>query len=220
MTTIFRLDSSIRSEGSVTRAIADVLEKEISAHIPELDVIRREIGLTPLPSTIWSDSVVGGMMPTEVRSPEQSKALALATRLADELAQADAYIFAIPLYNFGVSQHAKAWVDVVLTEPRFNPQASQFMAGRPAFLVTARGGAYGPSTPRAGWDHSTAWLLRILVDVWGLDVRSIETELTLADVNSAMEALRPMATQMRQAAHEAALTYGSGLANALRAKAN
>jgi FMN-dependent NADH-azoreductase len=220
MTTIFRLDSSIRSEGSVTRAIADVLEKEINANIPELEVIRREIGLTPLPSTVWSDSVVGGMVPGAVRSPDQSEAVALATRLADELADADAYIFAVPLYNFGVSQHAKAWVDVLLTEPRFNPKASQMLAGRPAFLVTARGGAYGPGTPRAGWDHSTAWLLRILVDVWGLNVRSIETELTLADVNPAMEALRPMATQMRQAAHEAALTHGSSLANALRAKAN
>jgi len=38
--------------------------------------------------------------------------------LTDELIAADALLFAVPLYNFGVSQHFKTWVDMVVTDWR------------------------------------------------------------------------------------------------------
>ena len=82
------------------------------------------------------------------------------------------------MYNFGVSQHFKTWYDIVSTDTRFAPGATT-VAGKPAFLVTARGGGYGPGTPREGWDHATGWMRRVLEDVWGLDLDVIETELTL-----------------------------------------
>jgi len=56
--------------------------------------------------------------PPESLTEEQQAALALASTLADELIAADALLFAVPLYNFGVSQHFKTWVDMVITDPR------------------------------------------------------------------------------------------------------
>ena len=41
---------------------------------------------------------------------------ALAATLTDELVSADALLFAVPLYNFGVSQHFKTYVDLVITD--------------------------------------------------------------------------------------------------------
>ena len=46
-----------------------------------------------------------------IAPPNSAKAVALAATLTDELAAADALLFAVPLYNFGVSQHFKTWVD-------------------------------------------------------------------------------------------------------------
>ena len=37
---------------------------------------------------------------------------------------ADALLFAVPLYNFGVSQHFKTWVDMVITDPRMGTASS------------------------------------------------------------------------------------------------
>ena len=212
MTTIFRLDASIRKDGSVTRAVADTLETTLFAELADAGVVRREVGLTPLPSWAWAASTFAGYTPEDQRSSEQKQARALASELADELLAADAFIFAIPLYNFGVSQHAKIWVDLLLTDPRFAPGAPKLLAGRPAYLVVAKGGGYGPGTPRHGWDHATGWMLRILADVLALNVQLIETELTLADVSPAMAALRDLAAQNLKHAHANAADHGRQLA--------
>jgi FMN-dependent NADH-azoreductase len=215
MTTIFRLDASIRKEGSVTRAIADTLESALQAELGKPAVIRREVGLTPLPSWAWATSAFAGYTPEDQRSSEQKQAQALASELADEVLSADALIFAIPLYNFGVSQHAKIYVDLLLTDPRFAPGGPKLLAGRPTYLVVAKGGGYGPGTPRHGWDHATDWMMRILVDVLGLNVELIESELTLAHVTPAMAGLRELATQNLQDAHSSAAEHGKQLASQL-----
>jgi FMN-dependent NADH-azoreductase len=209
--TLFRLDSSIRTEGSVSREIADTVEAAWKQHHPDGQVVRRDIGLAPLPSDTWPTAVAGSWTPAEARTPEQEKAVALAATLADELLDAQAILITAPLYNFGVPAHLKSWFDVVITDPRFSP-AVKSLDGRPVTLLVVRGGGYGEGTPRAGWDHSTGYLLRILRDVWGADVTLVEAELTLADVNPAMAGLRDAAAVSRAKAHEHAATVGHALA--------
>lgn len=211
MPTLFRLDASIRAEGSVTRGLADAFHSSAGTFT---DVIRREVGTAPLPATAWRDAVTSLWTPPDLLSAEQREARTLAATLADELVAADVLLFAIPLYNFGVAHHAKAWIDLVLTDPRFAPGGPRPLAGRPAFLMTARGGGYGPGTPRQGWDHSTPYLQRILKDQWGLDLASVEVELTLAYVTPAMEALRPMAAENLRAGLAAAARLGAAAAQA------
>jgi FMN-dependent NADH-azoreductase len=211
VSTVFRLDSSIRAEGSVTRAVASTFESALVEDLGTANVVRRDIGLDPLDSRAWALSAFAGFVPEEQWTPERRAAVALAHELADELEAADAYVFAVPFYNFGVSQHVKTWVDLLMTDPRFSTGA-QTIVGRPAFLVLARGGGYGPGTPREGWDHATAWLLRIFSDIWGLDVQVIETELTLAEVTPAMSHLRELAAVKVEEAHSAAHKHGKSLA--------
>jgi FMN-dependent NADH-azoreductase len=203
MSSIFRLDASIRQDGSVTRAVADTLESTILGELPGAEVVRRDVGLNPLDGSVWGTAAFAGFTREEDRSEEQRAALAVSAELADELVAADALVFAVPLYNFGVSQHFKTWWDIVGTDPRFAP-GSTTLAGKPAFLVTARGGGYGPGTPREGWDHATGWMRRVLADVWGLDLDVIETELTLAEVTPAMAELRDLARAQLAESHDAA----------------
>jgi FMN-dependent NADH-azoreductase len=216
MTTVFRLDSSIRTEGSTSRSVADTLETNLVDALDDVQVVRRDLGAAPLSSDAWPNAVGALGTPADQRTPEQLKAAALASELADELIAADVLVFATPLYNYGVSQHLKAWVDLVSTDAQFAPRAEKVLAGRPAALVVARGGAYGPGTPREGWDHSTGWILRILTDLWGLDVTVIEAELTLAPSNPAMAEFIGMAEESLRLAHESAAAHGRTLAAAAR----
>jgi len=163
--TLFRLDASIRVDGSHSRALGDLVEHEWISANPGGRVIRRHIGTEPLPATAWSDAVTGSYLPAHQRTGSQAGGVALAAELVDELVAADALLFAVPLYNFGVSQHFKAWADLVITDPRMAPAAIPATAGKPAVLVTVRGGAYGAGTPREGWDHATGWMRRILENV-------------------------------------------------------
>ncbi|SEO99663.1 FMN-dependent NADH-azoreductase [Trujillonella endophytica] len=208
---LFRLDASIRVEGSASREIADIVEAGWRAEDPTAPVVRRHVGTEPVPATAWAAAVTGTGLPAAERTPEQAEAVALATALTDELLDAEALLFAVPLYNFGVSQHVKTWVDLVLTDPRMGPGAEPPLAGRSAVLVTVRGGNYSAGTPREGWDHSTSWLRRILADVWQLDLRVVEREFTLVGVNPALDAFTDVAAELKAAAEREAAAHAPHL---------
>lgn len=210
---LYRLDASIRVDVSHSRELADIVEQQWRTRRPDATVTRRDIGMDPVPATAWGAAAYAGFLPPDKRTPEQREALALAASLTDELAGAEALVFAVPLYNFGVSQHFKTWVDLVVTDPRMSPKAVPVTEGKPAVLVTVRGGGYGPGTPREGWDHATGWMRRILADVWRLDLHVIETELTLADTNPEMAQLKELAMKLRADAEDAARSYGQALSD-------
>ena len=214
---LYRLDASIRVEGSNSRAIADIVEQEWRNARPGESVVRRHVGVDPIPATAWATAVFASYTPEESRTDEQRSALALAATLTDELIAADELLFAVPLYNFGVSQHFKTWVDMVISDPRMGAGAEPVLAGKPAVLVTVRGGNYRPGTPREGWDHATGWMRRILSDVWRLDLKVVETEFTTVGVNPALDQFKDLARQLRQEAEELARSHGRDLGAAVAA---
>jgi FMN-dependent NADH-azoreductase len=210
--TLFRLDASIRSDGSASRELADVVESEWRDAHPGDTIVRRHIGVDALPAEAWANAVAGNSVPDETRTPDQRAAVALAASLVDELVTADAVLLAIPLYNFGVSQHAKTWIDLIISDPRANAGSAALLAGKPVVLCAVRGGAYGAGTPREGWDHSTSYLQRILADVWGARLTVIEREFTLAGVNPALDEFKDLAVEMRAGALASAREAGKALA--------
>ena len=207
---LFRLDASIMPGTSTSMELADLLEAEWSATRAGEPVVRRHLGTDPLPADAWTLAATGRFMPEGERTPAQRDALALAADLTAELTDADAVLLAVPLYNFGVSQHFKTWVDLIMAGA--GPAADGLLKDKPTALVTVRGGGYGPGTPREGWDHSTPYLRRILGDLWQADLTVIERELTLAGINPAMEHLKDLAAQRHTEAQDAARQTGRTLA--------
>ena len=214
--TLFRLDASIRSDGSHSRQIADIVEQEWRAEHPGETVITRHLGTDPIPATVWGLAAFAGYTPQDQQSDEQKAAVALAKEAVDQLVEADALLFAVPLYNFGVSQHFKAYVDLVITDPRMAAGVEPAIKGKPAVLATVRGGSYAAGTPREGWDHSTAWIRRILEDVWGLDLQVVEKEFTLVGVNPALDQFTDLAADLGRKAEDEARAHGRALGAPVR----
>lgn len=214
---LFRLDASILPATSASRSLADLVEAEWTASHPDSTVTRRALAANPVPATAWADAVTSGFVEAEQRTAAQFEARALATTFADELINADALLFAVPLYNFGVSQHFKTWFDLAFTEERIDPTGTA-LNGKPATLVTVLGGNYAPGTPKEGWDHSTDWLRRVLEDVWGLDLRVVQRPFTLVGVNPAMDAFTDVANDLKDKAEKSARSYGQELAATRSAK--
>ncbi|HKB32165.1 MAG TPA: NAD(P)H-dependent oxidoreductase [Streptosporangiaceae bacterium] len=207
---LFRLDASIMPGTSASAELADLLEAEWSAARPGEPVVRRHLGTDPLPAEAWMLATTASFTPEGERTPAQRDALALATGLTAELTDADAVLLAVPLYNFGVSQHFKTWIDLVIAGA--GPGATGLLKDKPTALVTVRGGGYGPGTPREGWDHSTPYLRRILGAMWQADLTVIERELTLAATTPGMEGLKDLAAQRHTEAVDAARHTGRALA--------
>ncbi|MET8006127.1 FMN-dependent NADH-azoreductase [Nonomuraea glycinis] len=213
---LLRLDSSIRSEGSTSRALADIVEQHWRDAVPDSPVTRRHLGLAPLPSNAWAGAVTASATAEDRRTPFQQAAIDLAGTLVDELADAAAYLFAVPLYNFGVSQHFKTYVDLVSTDLRMVTDIASVTSGKPGVLVTVQGGNYSPGTPKEGWDHATAWMRRILADVWELDLDVVTREFTLVGVNPALDQFADMAERIKSDAENQARESGRTLATRTR----
>ena len=89
---LFRLDASTRADNSHSRAIADIVEQQWrDAHPGDL-IVRRHVGVEPIPATAWATAVFAGRTPAQERTEEQNGALALAATLTDELVAADALV--------------------------------------------------------------------------------------------------------------------------------
>jgi FMN-dependent NADH-azoreductase len=216
---LFRLDASINPAASQSRALADLVEAEWVREHPDSEIVRRDIGTEPLPSTTWRDIVTSGGVADADLSPEQRSARALATTLADELVNADALLFAIPLYNWGVAAHVKAWYDVTYTDPRIGSGGTA-LQGKPAVLATVLGGNYNPGTPKEGWDHSTPWLRRVMEEVWGVDLLVVQRQFTLVGVNPALDQFTEQAAEIKAAAESLATEHGRILASKRFARAS
>ena len=207
--TVLRIDASIQGPNSASSELADVAEAEWLAVRPETTFVRRHLGSDPLPADAWASTIHARFTPEDQHTDAQRAAIELATTLAGELRRAEAVILALPLYNWGVSQHTKSWIDLTIAG---GSQGERLLDGKPAIVLTTRGGGYGPGTPREGWDHNTAYLRRIVADVWGADLTLIERELTLAGVTPAMDPFIETANLLKKAAHEAATHAGRTLA--------
>ncbi|MCF1594541.1 FMN-dependent NADH-azoreductase [Streptomyces muensis] len=211
---LFRLDASIRTEGSVSRALADTAEQAWLAQHPGGVVIRRDLGVQPLPGDAWTALAHEVVNPA---APAPREAHELLDRLGAELLEADAFLFAVPMYNWNVPEQVKTWIDLILKHPQVGVHGDWPLKGKPAILTLSRGGGYGPGSPKEGWDYATPYLRRILADVFGLDLHIAEAELTHAFWDPKMESLRGLAEESMKTGHEQAAEHGVRVAQLIEA---
>jgi FMN-dependent NADH-azoreductase len=83
--------------------------------------------------------------------------------------------------------------------------------------VASRGGAYGPGSPRAGYDYVQNYLTAILADTLGLRLDLIVAELTRAPTNPAMAHLIPRYEASRERALEDAVIKAKAVVAGLAA---
>ena len=195
MSHLLHIDTSIQGDGSVSRRLtARAAARWRSAH-PGGTVTYRDFAADPIPHL----DAAGGlarMVPPADHTPAQAASFARSVELIDEIKRADVLLLGLPLYNYGPPSTVKAWVDHLIAPGlSFDPETGAGLLGDTEFLVlAARGGGYGPGTPRDGWDHAEAWLPHGVL-MTGLTPRFITAELTLADKNPALAELRSLAAE-------------------------
>ncbi|TDW23028.1 FMN-dependent NADH-azoreductase [Kribbella kalugense] len=217
MSTLLRVDASIRLDGSVSRALADSAEAAWNAEHPDGVVVRRDLGQHPLPATVWPTLAAAQVGQEPVADSDRmplDEAKAIAAELSAEITNADAILLAVPLYNYGIAQNAKTWIDLLLMD-RDLAFGSRPLAGRPAIFAIARGGGYAPGTPKHGWDHATPYLERVFADLFGMNIRTAAAELTLAPVTPGMEELIDASKVSESEAHVEAENHGTVVARQL-----
>jgi FMN-dependent NADH-azoreductase len=157
MARLLHVDSSLFAEASVSKEIARTFRETWEREHPGGEVVYRDLGAAPVPP-LAEAALVGGRIPAEQRTPEQQAALAVRKELVDEVLAADAYLLAVPMYNWSIPANFKAWLDQIIEQGRTMGPEGSALAGRPATVVLSYGGGYFPGTPRDGWDHVRPYL--------------------------------------------------------------
>ena len=157
---VLRIDASARVEGSVTRQLADQLVDGLAARVTDLAVTRRDLA-RGLPF-VDADWVAANFIDPDARSDAQRETLAGSDTLVEEVRDADVWVIATPIYNFGVPASLKAWVDQIACARltfRYTEQGPQgLLENKKVYILTATGGTEVGSAI----DFATPWLKFVL----------------------------------------------------------
>jgi len=164
---VLRVDSRARSEGSMSRRVADELIGQLREREGAVQLRVRDLAVEA-PSFVDADWVDANFTPPEQRNEEQKAALAESDDLVSELQDADVIVIGVPIYNFGIPAALKAWVDMVararLTFRYTENGPVGLLKGKRAYLAVASGGtAVGSEL-----DFATGYL-RHLLGFLGID---------------------------------------------------
>ncbi|MEU9323550.1 NAD(P)H-dependent oxidoreductase [Streptomyces canus] len=201
MSYLLHIDASSLSEASISRKVAQSFRAEWQD-----PVVHRDLAVSPVPH-LSAAGISARITDPAQHTPEQAEAAKLQDELIDEFLGAGAYLFTVPMYNLSMPSVFKAWLDQIMVDGRTLDFANGApTAGRPAVVVSARGGGYGPGAPNEGRDHLVPTLETIMgwSHTLGLDVTSVTPELTMAPAVPAMAALIPVHEASLATAHDQA----------------
>ncbi|GHE78907.1 FMN-dependent NADH-azoreductase [Streptomyces longispororuber] len=216
MATLLHIDTSLNGEDSHSRAVTAAFRAAWQSEHPHGTVVYRDLDADPVPHLRAGAYYAGYTAPAE-QSPQERAAFALRAELIAEAEAADVILLGAPMYNYSIPSTLKAWLDHVFTVGRTAMTEHPSLAGKPAVVVTSRGGSYREGTPQHGDDYVRSYLRQVLGAGLGLEVTFIVAELTLAPAVAAMADLVPLFEASREQALAAAASHARDLVMRLAA---
>jgi len=138
---ILRLDTSIRTTGSHSRALSDKLTEHL-ATIHSAKVTRRD--LTNGISLIDEQWGQANFTAKDERTQLQKTCLLESDLYVEELINTDVIVFALPIYNFGLPAAFKAWIDQVVRSKitfKYTPDGPMgLLVNKKAYVIITSGG--------------------------------------------------------------------------------
>lgn len=168
---ILRIDSSARSEGSVSRELSALLANALAGETGSVTV--RDLAAHPVPQIDGAWVGANFTDPAE-RTDEQKGVLAGSDTLVAELRQADQIVIGMPIYNFSIPGALKAWIDQIARARetfRYTEAGPEgLLKNKTAWIVVASGGVPLDS----GVDFATPYLRQVLNFVGITDIQIID----------------------------------------------
>lgn len=180
MKTLLRIDSSPRKVSSISRQLADVLQKKIETEAAYI-TSHRDTYYDELIKLGNEDSVTAYFLPEDQQSTAQKQAVEASNILATEFAKADTYLFAVPMYNFGVSAGLKTYIDLISRAGisfKYTENGPQgLLAGKKAYVIITTGGTKLGSEV----DHVTGYMTTFLNFLGITDIEYINSDLIMTN---------------------------------------
>lgn len=206
MPTLLKIDVSPRGTLSISRKLSSLFLQQWQLVHARGKVIERDLATTEVPF-IEFPWLTASLSKLPVRTEEQKVLLKFSDALVAKLQQAEEYLIATPMYNFGIPAKLKAYVDhIVRAGLTFQTNAdgsyTGLLKGKKATVIIASAGEYGPGTPAEGLDTLKPYLREILGYIGVKDVDFIQSGSTWKVDNGSEQAdehIAPLKAQVEQA---------------------
>ncbi len=216
MATLLHLDSSAnRSSESVSRQLTALFAGTWQARHGPARYRYRDLAAEPVPPLSTAYCSLGrrverhGLVSMDAvarlaESPAEKQEWALTRPLITEVLAAETVLIGAPMYNYSLPAALKAWIDRVSFPGAFTDPdtGNSLLRKTKVVMIIARGGAYGPGTPREGWDFQTPYL-RTYFGRHGVadeNIRFVSAEMTKAGLVPHLARFRSLAASSLAAA--------------------
>lgn len=167
---ILQIDSSGRSQGSLTRELSEKITTRLSNNNSE--VVKRDLNSgIPFVNEEW---IGANFTDKDQRNQKQKESLKISDLLVAELQAADHIVIGSPIYNFNIPAVLKAWIDMIarakLTFEYSENGPVGLLKNKKAYIVIASGGVPVGSA----MDFSYNYLKHVLAFVGITDVTIID----------------------------------------------
>ncbi len=173
MKTLLRIDSSIRTEGSYSRNLADYFETIWKTFNPAGKVIYRDL-VKEIPH-ITNSTITGFYTAKEDATSETIKATALSDELIAELKFADEVLISSPMYNYSISSTLKAYIDHVFrinnTFQYVDNECHGLLNNKKVFVIAVKGGVL-KGTKMERYEFQNPYLKSVL-ELMGMKVEHL-----------------------------------------------
>ena len=145
MSTLLQINTGIFGEHSHSTVLAQQFSSQYLAQHTNSQLVVRDLISEPIPHL---DATIIGAFASEeaTRTPEQQAVLDFSQGLIDELANADAVVLGLPMYNFSVPSQLKAYMDQIaragVTFKYTETGPVGLLNDKPVYVVAARGGIH------------------------------------------------------------------------------
>ena len=172
---ILQINSSARSQGSLSSRLATRLVETLRAADPAAPLIVRDLAARPHPA-LDEAALQALFTPDAQRSAEQVQRVELDDALIAELQAADVVVIGVPMYNFGVSTQLKNWIDAIsrarVTFEYTAEGPRGLLTGKKTYVVLTRGGRYRDTAA----DSQVPYLRTVLAFLGMKDVQFVYAE--------------------------------------------
>jgi FMN-dependent NADH-azoreductase len=185
MNKLLYIQASPRRSRSHSMAVADAFVESYRESQPGSEVLALDLFKKDLPPfdglTVNAKyTILHGQKHTQ----EELDAWKVVEAVIEEFNGADKYVFAVPMWNFGIPYRLKQYIDI-LVQPGYTFSYTQeegykgLVTGKPVFAAYSRGGEYPAGTVYESYDLQKRYLETLLGFIGFTDIYSIVVEPTL-----------------------------------------
>jgi FMN-dependent NADH-azoreductase len=186
MSRMLYLKASPRGSRSHSVAVADAFVEQWKAVNPGAEVVVRNLFEMELPP-FDGDRIMAkyNIMHGRGHSLDEKRAWTEVEAIIEDFKSFDRYVFAVPMWNFGVPYRLKQYFDILI-QPGYTVGMNEkgyfgMLEDKKAFVAYSSGGVYGAGNPVETYDYQSTWMRMILGFIGITDVVSAEARGMLLD---------------------------------------